>query len=126
MKRLDSIQDDMNGTVTYELNDGRRVCFDARAVREYGIATLMGGIGEPDRVPTERVPVIFHGRRVGTVPGDFDDRNIKSNSWLYDPRPGDFKREGDSWVVGRTVGPGDLEAVAGFVYDPASQPHTHE
>jgi hypothetical protein len=51
------------------------------------------GIGEVGQVPTERVPVIFHGRRVGTLPGDFDAQNVKSLSWLYDPRPDNFKRE---------------------------------
>jgi len=75
-------------------------------VREYGVAALMGGIGEADQVPTERVPVIFHGLRVGTLPGDFDAQNVKSLSWLYDPRPGDFKREDGAWIVGRAVGPG--------------------
>ncbi len=118
MIRLDSIEDEMKGVITYQLADGRRVCFDARTVREYGVAALMGGIGEADQVPTERVPVIFHGRRVGTLPGDFDAQNVKSLSWLYNPRPGDFKREDGAWIVGRAVGPGDLEAVAGFIKDP--------
>jgi hypothetical protein len=66
---------------------------------------------------TERVPVVQHGRRIGTVPPDFDPAKIKSTSWLYSVRPGDFRREGDEWVVSQTLGPGDLEAVPGFVWD---------
>jgi len=34
MIRLDSIEDEMKGVITYQLADGRRVCFDARTVRE--------------------------------------------------------------------------------------------
>lgn len=66
---------------------------------------------------TERVPVIQDGRQVGSVPPSFDPTAIRSTNWLYDPRPGDFRREGDTWIASRTLGPGDLEAVPGFVWD---------
>lgn len=54
---------------------------------------------------------------VGTVPPHFDPSRIKSTSFMYSPRPGDFTREGDAWVANYTLGPGDLEAVPGFVWD---------
>lgn len=115
MKRLDSLEDDMRGTVTYEPPNGRFARFDVRTVREYGLAACMREYGI--EVPTERVPVTHHGRRVGTLPGDFDPICLKSTNFLYEPRSGDFKRDGDIWVASRTLGPGDLDAVAGFQRD---------
>lgn len=64
--------------------------------------------------PTDRVPVMQYGCRVGTLPPDFDPSDIKSRSFLYDPRPGDFRREGDVWIVGRTMGASDIDMVPGF------------
>jgi len=111
MRRIESLEDEMNGTVTYQLANGRYARFDARTVREYGIAALL-----PDEpMPTERIPVIHHGRRVGTMAPDFDPLTVRSRSFLYDPRPGDFRREGDTWVANRTLGPGDLDVIHGFV-----------
>ncbi len=118
MKRIESIEDTMRGTVTYELPDGRFARFDARVVREYGLAAIMRECGiEP---PTERLPVFHHGRRVGTMAPDFDPASVSTISFLYDPRPGDFRREGDTWVAARTLGPGDLDCVLGFVRDDSS------
>jgi hypothetical protein len=34
MIRLESIEDGKKGVITYQLADGRRVCFDARAVHD--------------------------------------------------------------------------------------------
>ena len=117
MKRLESIADEMRGTVTYELPDGRWVTFGARAVREYGIAELMRSEGLEQFIPTERLPVIRNGRRIGTMAPDFDPSNIKSTSPFYDPRAGDFRREGDAWIADRTLGAGDPDCVVGFVRD---------
>lgn len=117
MKRLEGIADEMRGTVTYRMNDGRFVQLDARAVHEYGAAKLLRDMGYGAELPTERVAVMYHGRRVGTFPPDFDPFTIKSRTFLYDPRPGDFKREGDVWVANKTLGYGDLEAVPGFIPD---------
>ena len=64
---------------------------------------------------TEPIPVIQDGRQIGTVPPNFDPALIKSRTRFYSPRPGDFKREGDTWVASGTLGPGDLDAVPGFV-----------
>jgi hypothetical protein len=115
MKRLESLIDDARGTVTYDLGNGRHATFDARAVRKYGLAKLMESIGE--EIPTKRIPVFQYGRRIGTMPPDFDPANVRSISFMYDPRPGDFHREGDTWVVGRTMGAGDVDCVAGFIRD---------
>lgn len=66
---------------------------------------------------TERIPVIQYGIKVGTVPPDFDPARLRSSHWLYDVRPGDFRREGDTWVASPSLGGGDLEAVPGFVWE---------
>lgn len=117
MKRLESVMDEMRGVVTYELPDGKFIQFDAHAIREYGVSKLLKAHGyEP---PTGRVAVMQYGRRVGTVPADFEPMAIKSRSFLYDPRPGDFRREGDAWVVCRTLGASDLDMVPEFQRDPS-------
>lgn len=66
---------------------------------------------------TGRVPVIQDGQRIGSVPAMFDPLAVKSASLLYNPRAGDFRREDDHWIVDSTLGPGDLEAIPGFVWD---------
>lgn len=66
---------------------------------------------------TERVDVMQEGRKIGTVPPSFDPAAIKSTSFMYDPRPGDFRFDGSAWVASNMLGPGDLEAVPGFVWD---------
>lgn len=119
MIKLESIEDDMKGVVTYELRGGLRVTLSVQAVRECGAAEIIRSMGHGDLLPTERVPVMQHGRRIGTLPPDFDPSNIKSNSFLYDPRPGDFVREGDVWIVGRTMGASDPDMVPGFIRERA-------
>lgn len=112
MRKIESLDDQMRGTVTYEMPDGRFVRLDAFAVREYGAVALLREHGyEP---PDGRVDVMQRGQRVGTVPVSFEPMNIKSASFFYDPRPGDFTRDGDVWIASHTLGPGDLEAVPGF------------
>lgn len=66
---------------------------------------------------TDRVPVLQNGQQIGTVPPSFDPLKIKSTSFWYEPRAGDFVLDGDAWVASRTLGPGDLEAVPGFVWE---------
>lgn len=116
MRRIESPLDHVRTTVTYDLGDGRCVTLDVRAIREFGLARVLKAYGV--EMPTERLPVIQHGRRIGTMPPDFDPDFVRSLSFLYDPRPGDFRREGDTWVVGRTLGGSDVDCVAGFVRDP--------
>lgn len=65
MKRIESIEDDMRGVVTFEAENGQRICMDARMAQEYGPAELLRSAGLP--TPTERLPVIHHGQRVGLI-----------------------------------------------------------
>lgn len=84
----------------------------ARVVGEKILVQLMGSIA---RDAARRYDVYQNGRHVGTM----GSLPVRSTSWLYDPRPGDFRvetREGQQVIVADpTLGPGDLEAVAGFV-----------
>lgn len=41
----------------------------------------------------EREAVKWNGKKVGTVPAGFDPLRIRSASFFYDPRPGDFTRD---------------------------------
>jgi hypothetical protein len=117
IRRLESsIEDKMRGIVTYELPDGRRIDLDARTIRKYGAHEILREAGFGHLLPTSRVKVVQDGREVGTLPPDFDPYAVKSASFLYEPRPGDFKREGDAWIAKDSLGPGDLEAVPGFVW----------
>ncbi len=115
MNRIDSMEDNMNGVCTYELKGGKRVRLSVDAVRELGAAECVRRMGHGDLLPTERLPVMQRGRRVGTMPADFDPTNVKSGNWLYEPRSGDFTREKDHWAAANNLGPGDLDAVVGFV-----------
>lgn len=115
MQLIESIEDQMNGVLTYEMPDGSRVRICDQAVSKYGAVTILRDMGY--QFSTERAPVVQRGKRIGSVPGDFDHMHIKSKSPWYDPRPGDFVRRGDEWIAARTLGPGDLEAVPGFRYE---------
>lgn len=117
MIRLKSMADEFNGVVTYKLADGRYVRLDARAVAEYGAGEMLRRMGLGDQIPTKRAPVLQGGHQVGTVPGDFDPMAIKSRSFMYDPRPGDFVRKGDHWIASNSLGTGDLGAIPGFRFE---------
>lgn len=115
MKRLESPIDSVRGTVTYDIGNGRYATFDARTVERVGLAPLLAAYGI--EMPTERVPVIQDGRRIGTMPPDFDPAFARSISFMYDVRPGDFTRTAEGWVVGRTMGASDVDCVASFIRD---------
>jgi hypothetical protein len=120
-RHVPRIDDDMSGVSTYALDDGRHVRISNHMVREYGAAGClyrMGLIGNPEKLP--RKPLYWDGRKIGTVPAFFDPRTIRSKSWLYDPRPGDFVEEGGGWRASGMLGPGDIEAIEGFIPDPPS------
>lgn len=117
MKRLESIADQQRGVVTYDLGNGRYASFDARAIQKYGIAELLRSEGLEQHIPTERIPVMQYGRRIGTMAPDFDPASARSNSLMYDVRPDDFRREGDTWVASRTLGASDVDCVIGFIRD---------
>lgn len=115
IKRIESIEDQMNGVVTYDLGDGRYQKFELRAVREYGIRRLLEAYNID--VSTERVSVIQNGKRIGTVPATFDPYLARSHTFLYDIRQGDFTRDDLGWIVSNSLGNGDIEAIAGFAWD---------
>lgn len=116
MRRIETPLDHERGAVTYDIGGGRWATFDRRAIEKYGLARLLEDYGV--EMPTERVPVIRNGRRIGTLPPDFDPAFARSISFMYDVRLGDFTREGNTWVLGRTMGASDIDCVAGFVRDP--------
>ena len=116
VRKLESPLDHERGTVTYDIGNGRWATFDRRAVEKYGLCRLLEEYGV--EMPAERVPVIQYGRRIGTLPPDFDPAFARSISFMYDVRPGDFTRTDDGWVVGRTMGASDVDCVAGFIRDP--------
>jgi hypothetical protein len=104
MKRIER-KDQRPGTLTYQLDDGRYVTLDENAVAQFGADNLIQWLG------IERVPVMYRGRRVGTLPADFEPLNAKN------VRPGDFTREGDAWVAEEKLAPENLDAVMGFERD---------
>lgn len=108
--------DPMTGNVTVTLPDGRWITIDGRAFRELGLEKALRFCGYDGPLPTERVAVYQHGEQIGSVPAMFEPYSIKSTSPWYQPRGGDFERDGDKWIASRTLGPGDLEAVPGFVW----------
>lgn len=112
MRRIESIEDQWRGVVTYEMPDGTRLRVEEKMVRERGLAQIMRDHGFT--APAGRVDVYQDDRRVGTLPADFDPLSARSRSALYCVRPGDFRREDDRWVASRSLGPGDLDAVVGF------------
>jgi hypothetical protein len=113
MRRIESMRDYERGTVTFDLEDGRYITFTQRQMRDVGLARLLEAYGITP--PTQRLPVIQDGRRIGTMAPDFDPACIRSRSFMYDPRPRDFRREGDTWIVDRTLGASDVDCVVGFV-----------
>ena len=115
MKRIEREEDQRRGTVTYQLDDGRYVTLEANAVQQFGADKLIEWLGLES--PAERVPVMQHGRRVGTLPADFEPRNAKSRNPVCEIHPGDFSREGDAWIVEKTLGSEDLDAIIGFERD---------
>lgn len=120
MRRIESLEDRKNRVETYEFDDGRRITFDAYMIEQIGLAEAMRRAGV--KLDERPAPVLHRGRRIGTVPCDFDPTRIKSLSFLYEPRPGDFVRRGDHWDAADTMMPGDFSAIPGFVWDkPASQ-----
>ncbi|KQZ96799.1 hypothetical protein ASD74_05960 [Rhizobium sp. Root564] len=124
MRKIERIEDSMNGMVTYQLASGKYLSLSVRDVRVYGLEYLMKAHGL--NVPTERIPVFQGGRKIGTVSALFDPIAIKSRSFFYDVRPGDFTRTADGWEASRMLGPGDLDAVSEFIRNGETSSHGHE
>ena len=113
MEEITCEQDRLNRARVFRLPDGRYASFDAGTVERVGLHQLLRDAGvDLDFTP---VPVHQGGRTVGTLPACFCPTAFKSKSWLYEPRPGDFRKDGNIWLASPGLGPGDLEAVPGFV-----------
>lgn len=99
----------------YELEGGRFIMLDGHLVRKYGAADLLyrSGLG-PNPKDMPRLPVYQGGVMIGTVPGDFDPSQVKSDSLLYDPRRGDFTEVTNGFQAASSLCPGDIAAVVGF------------
>lgn len=85
---------------------------EASYERELIDCVRCNGVGRTEA--TDRIPMMQDGRQIGTVLPSFDPASIKSKSFWYTPRTGDFERDGDTWVARPELGPGDLDAVPGF------------
>ncbi|EAQ36235.1 hypothetical protein NB311A_01984 [Nitrobacter sp. Nb-311A] len=105
MRKIERKEGQRRGTVTYQLDDGRYVTLDENAVAQFGAGNLIQWLG------IERVPVMHRGRRVGTLPADFEPLNARRVC------PGDLKREGDVWVAEEKLAPENLDAVMEFERD---------
>jgi hypothetical protein len=114
MRKIERNMDYMRGQVTYELAPDRYITLSVRDVREHGLAEVMKFYGV--EMPTGRLPVFQRGREIGSVPAAFEPISIKSTSFFYDVRPGDFTRTGDGWQAANSLCPGDFEAIPGFVW----------
>ena len=117
MRNISGFEDEMRGIAKYELTNGQWIQLDAREVREYGLRAVMRRMGYEHLIGSERVKVIQDGAVIGSFPPDFDPMAIRSTSYFYRPRTGDFTRRHDAWVVCGSLGPADLEAIPGFVWD---------
>lgn len=123
-RKLERIEDDYRGQVTYEVADGKWITLNCADVREHGLDVLMKFHGV--EVPKGRIPVFQRGRKIGTVPASFEPMAIRSRSFFYDARPGDFTRTADGWEAAATLGPGDLDAVPDFLRDGEHAGHAPE
>ncbi len=106
MRDISDWQDRMRGIVRVEFDDGRRLNLDARAVQTEGISRLVRRCA-PEYSTFSLLPVFQNGREVGTLSASWHPSDARS-SFLYEPRPGDFRREGDTWIADPMLGPGDL------------------
>lgn len=112
MRRIENIADEMRGQVTYEIRPGAYITVDARLIREHGLERVLEAYGV--KVPEGRIPVFQRGKEIGSVPATFDPIAIKPTTFLYDVRPGDFRRTDKGWEASKTLGPGDLDAIPEF------------
>ena len=55
MRRIETLEDQMRGTITYDLGDNQFIRLDARTVREFGIEEILRQAGHGDKIPTGRL-----------------------------------------------------------------------
>lgn len=109
----ETLKNHIDRTLTVDLGDGRMADVEIDVIRRFGLKAVAEHFGVP--VSDRYLPVVYLGRIVGSLPEAWHPLEIKSKTFLYDPRPGDFVREGDKWIAARTLGPGDIEAVSDFI-----------
>lgn len=96
------------------ISDKPDACFDMAVEKTLEDCRTCHGAGQVEA--SERIRVMQDGRQIGTVPPNFDPDRIVSRNIMYQPRRGDFRRVGDTWVANPMLGNGDLEAVPGFAW----------
>lgn len=118
MKRIDDIDGSLfrRGIARFEFEDGTRIDLFAHDVKRYGLNRLVEMMGYGDKISHRRIPVMQHGRQIGTLPASFDPMSTQTTSWLYQIRSDDFKRVGDEWIAMNNLGPGDFEAIPQFIW----------
>ena len=105
---------EFDNTVTYVvLPDNHYIDLDIDIVKEHGLEKILLDCLNI-AVSKRRLPVVYEGRIVGTLPASFDMRFAKSKSFLYDFRPGDFTLQDDKWLASSSLGLGDLDCVVEF------------
>jgi len=115
MRKIESAEDKKAGSITYELDDGRRVRILAQAVEELGVIECLSRMGFASQMPEAPIPVFQNGKRIGTMPADYNPLRSARRAALYDPRPDDFRLENGIWIVNPMLEARDIDAIPGFV-----------
>lgn len=115
MRKIENAKDKKNSVVNYELDDGRRVQINAKDVEEHGAIACLRRMGFGTQLPEEPIPVFQRGRRIGTMPADYNPSREARRAALYDPRPDDFRFENGMWIVNPMLETADIDAIPGFV-----------
>ena len=113
MREITGFEDERRGRRRFELSDGKWIELSARDIKEFGLKDLLAHHGYPNELDV-RLDLIDEGRKIGTLPGSFDPINVKSKSFLYEPRRGDFEMRGNQIHMIARLGRGDLESIPGF------------
>ena len=106
MKDITSPIDQMKGIVVVEFDDGKRLNLSARAVEKHGLRALVREYA-PEYPAGPPLPVFQRGKQIGTLSASWHPSDAR-RSFLYEPRPNDFRRDGDRWIADPMLGPGDL------------------
>lgn len=114
--RYDDFLSEPYAVAVYALSDGHYINIQHS---RYGYPLPMGLVdalrANGYEMLNDPVPVHQFGRLIGTVPGNFHPGMIKSRSFFYEPRHGDFIRKKYHWEASPTLGSGDLDAIPGFI-----------
>lgn len=98
--------DQMKGIVVVEFENGKRLNLSARAVERHGLRALVMEYA-PEYQSGPPLPVFQRGKQIGTLSASWHPTDAR-RSLMYEPRPNDFRRVGDTWIADPMLGPGDL------------------